>query len=436
MTLTPAKAVALVVFLGAVAGATYGVQTIVDERLEGSLLTVDALHENRNATGGHAVTLAFHVLNRDDAARDAVVLATAAGVEARSDVVSVPGQSTLAVFLTFDLPEGVVPAAYPVDAQLLDASGAAIRTRSDVATLTVLPPAAEAFAAGDAATLRYTGVLEESDKVFETNDPALAGRTFLRTTDFEQSSGELRLAGARPPSFPPGLYDALIGMQPGESRTVTLEPDAAYGPATLNTTRPRTEPVERTMEVPLSNLPPLPRAQFEALIAQTGQGDAADYGVGKRFYETDPDTGNRFWFVITNLTEQGVIRKFDPSVGERFTTILAWPNATRVSEVNETSVRLIIDPPFEVGEPFTFYEYWPQKSAIKSVNETEIVIEHSPDIGMSNEVRDPTGRSARRFTVESLTEDEIVLRYPSPNPLAGRTLTYHVTLLSLEKASG
>lgn len=435
MTLTPAKLVALVVFLGAVAGATYGVQTLVGDRLEGALLTVEPLHKQVSASPGHDVTFAVKLVNRAGDAREAVVVATGDGVETRSGAITVPAHGEWSTFLRVSVPAAAAPGMLPLDVQVLDASGAVVRSREDLVRVNVLDATTPGFARGDNATITYTGRIADTGNVFESNDPALRGQPFGRTAQFQHGTAPVRVIDPRFSSFPQGLYDGLVGMRPGESRTIEVAPEQAYGPATLETTRPREDTVQRVIEVPLSDLPPMPRAQFDNLIRETGQGQPADFEVGERYYELDPETGNKFHFVITAIDAQNVGRRFDPAVGERFTTVPAWPNATHVVEANETLVTLRVDPPVAVDEPFTFHDYWPGKSAVASMNETEIVIRHSPDPGMSNEVRDPSGQSTRRFTVERLTDDEIILRYPSPNALAGKTLVYHVTLATLQKTA-
>lgn len=434
MTFTAANAVALAVFFAAVAGATYGVQTLVDDRISGSLLSIEPLHERQAATGGHDVTFAVELVNRDDVPRSGAIRAEGEGLAAESDVVTVPAGGAATAFLTFSVPQDAAAGERAIDLRLVDEAGATLRQRDDVLRLDVLA-GGDGFGEGDAANLSYIGILQETGRVFEANDPALADASFDRASNYQFYATPLRVTTPRPQGFPPGLYAGIQGMLPGESRTITLAPEEAYGAATLNTSRPREETIERTLEVPLNELPPLPVGQFQNLLSNTGQGRVEEYEVGDRFFETDPDTGNKFWFRITALSNAGVTRKFDPSVGEQFTTVGAWPNATVVVDVNESTASFRIDPPVAEGEPFTFYDYWPDRSEIVSLDDEEIVIRHSPDVGMSNEVRDPTGQSVRRFTVERLTDDEIVLRYPSPNPLAGKALVYHVTLLDLRAAS-
>ena len=64
---------------------------------------------------------------------------------------------------------------------------------------------------GDKVTVHYTGKFEDG-KVFDTS---LDGQPL----SFELGNGHVIQ----------GFNDALVGMEPGESKTVTISPDKAYG---------------------------------------------------------------------------------------------------------------------------------------------------------------------------------------------------------------
>lgn len=66
---------------------------------------------------------------------------------------------------------------------------------------------------GDTVLFHYTGSLTDDGSVFDSS----SGRDPLRVT---LGSGQVI----------PGVDDALVGMAPGEQKTVTLRPDDAYGP--------------------------------------------------------------------------------------------------------------------------------------------------------------------------------------------------------------
>jgi FKBP-type peptidyl-prolyl cis-trans isomerase 2 len=81
---------------------------------------------------------------------------------------------------------------------------------------------------GDTVAVHYTGRLDDGS-VFDTSEQ----RDPLRVT-----LGENRVI--------PGFEKALVGMEEGESKQVTIPPDAAYGPR-----RP-----EMVLEIDRGNVPP------------------------------------------------------------------------------------------------------------------------------------------------------------------------------------
>jgi len=86
----------------------------------------------------------------------------------------------------------------------------------------------QAIKAGDTIRMDYTGRLENGE-VFDSS----VGRQPL---EFTVGQGQLI----------PGIEKAVLGMQTGERKTVTLSPEEAYGP--------RRD--DLIVEVPLSKIPP------------------------------------------------------------------------------------------------------------------------------------------------------------------------------------
>jgi peptidylprolyl isomerase len=108
---------------------------------------------------------------------------------------------------------------------------------------------------GDTVTVQYTGTLEDGT-VFDSSQNR-------EPLTFTIGSGDLI----------PGFEKAVVGMEPGQTRTATFAPDEAYG--------------ERSDELVFS----IPRDQLP---------DEVDPEVGDRLEAKDPD-GNRFTVSVAAL---------------------------------------------------------------------------------------------------------------------------------------
>ena len=107
--------------------------------------------------------------------------------------------------------------------------------------------------AGSTVGIEYTLTLEDGTQV----DSNVGGET-LR---FEQGAGQMI----------PGLDKALIGMEVGEVKQVTVSPEEGYGPVNPNA----------FTEVPLSDLPEDGREPGTTLMAQDEQGRVQQLRVDK-----------------------------------------------------------------------------------------------------------------------------------------------------------
>lgn len=440
MLFSPAKAVALLVFVGTVAAATYGVQMVVGEDIDramesgdavrrGHQMSATALHAQRNATPGHDVTFAVLVGNAQDEGQDVDVRLAASGAEGASGLKRLPAKGEL----TFFVPVRVTASDagdLALALRLVDGEGRTMRTVEGFATLRVLAPSSSVFAAGGNASITYTGRLADTGTAFGTNDPSLIDAPYPRAQDFRAQRTLLSVRTVPAPSVVQGVYEGLLGMQPTESRSVAVSADKGYGPATLSQEIDRVETIEARSTYPVAEQGPLAPDRFAGHIERTKQGNPNTYKVGDRFYADDNQTGNRLYYVITKINSQGITYRFAPEAGDLFTLYEAWPNASEVVEINETAVTFLTTPTHEPGEAFTYYEYWPNATKLVSANQTEIRLRHSPAVGTSHDEPNPFGEG-RRLTVSSLTEDKIVFVYKSPNTLAGKDLVFDIELVAL-----
>lgn len=429
MSLAPLKAVALLVFLGAVAGATYGVQTLLDVQVSDGGLSMSPAHERLAAAPGQSVTFPVKLTSRAGEPTDARLVVATEPFAGNSSVQRVAPGLAQTLFVTVTVPADATPGSYKIGLRAETPAGERLRERGDVLRLDVLAPG-RGFQDGDAVNITYTGRLTETGTVFFTNDPALATASFPRVDGFRPATGSAEVRTKPTPNVVPGLLEGMLGMQVGETRSILVTPEKGFGAGTLEEREARDERIERSSSLPV-RVQSAARDTFATHLRDSGQGDVSNFSAGDLFYVDEEQTGNRLPYAIVALTESEVRYRFAPQIGENYTIHLAWPNASAVTSINETTVVFTTTPTTAPGEPITMRPHWPDMSALVEVTDAEIVVRHSPAIGTSHEERDPFSPTPRRLTVKELTDTEIVYAYPSSNPLAGKILTFDVTIVSM-----
>lgn len=423
----PVKAAALLLFIAAIAGATYGVEKVVGSTVESQLVSVSAARAELNATAGHTVTYLVSVTNRDVAARDVSVRVSGAGLEGESEITTVRGNTTVGVFVPVTIPESVPEGEHALDVSVVSGERV-VREREGALTLRVLG-AGPGFEQGDAVDATYMGRLSATGRVFNTNDPAIVGVAFPKTDSYRFSQGLLRVQTVPRPTIVQGLYEGMLGMQAGETRTISFGPEKGYGPASEEETFPRDEPLAR--EITLTNdAQQVPRATFDAYINESGQGDPSAFQAGDVFLLNQ--NGNDWPYRVVDLSATVVQYKLAAEVGQAYTIYPFWPNASVVAAIDDDNVTFRTTPTTEPGAVFTMKAFWPEMSTITSANETHIVVRHSPPVGFTYTSVSQLGQP-REATVKSVDETQIVVAMPSTNPLAGKDLTFDVTVLSITK---
>ncbi|HUR70100.1 MAG TPA: FKBP-type peptidyl-prolyl cis-trans isomerase [Candidatus Thermoplasmatota archaeon] len=424
---TPVKALAFVLFLAAIAGATYAVTGVLGDTVESHLLSVSAPRASVNATGGHNVTYLVTVANRDTAARD-VRLKVDGLASGESDIATVRGSSNATLFVTVSIPEDAPVGDHALDVSVVSGA-AAPRRHAGLLTLHILP-AAPGFGPGDETDILYTGRLSATGRVFNTNDRGLVGLAVPKTDTYRFSDGFLHVVTVPRLSIVPGLAEGMRGMQPGESRTVSFPPEQGYGPATEDQQFNRDDVLQRNITV-VNDEQSVARETFDAYLNESGQGDPATFKVGDTF-KLDQD-GSLWPYRVTNLSSEVVTYKLAAKVGESYTIYPFWPNSSVLTAIDEAHVSFRTTPTTPVGEKFTFKQFWPAMSSLKEVNDTAIVVRNDPPVGFTfSQVG--AGGAPREATVKSVNETRIVAALPAQNPLAGKDLTFDVTMVTLSKS--
>lgn len=424
------KGAALVVFLGLMGGAAYGVQAFLGGDVEAALaLHPTAPRNSLNATAGATVTFPVVLENRGEVARTAVLRAVGQGIDETSPVAIVPARGNATAFLTFQVPAGASPGERAVNVRVEDESGTLVRESVGLLRIRVLGPAV-GFQDGDSALVRYTGRLAASGKVFDTNDPVV-GRLNVPSTDtYSPSTQPLPIESRPEPSVIAGFFEGLLGMQPGESRTVTFPPEKGYGGATTTTPLDRVDELDREFPLPLRN-DSVARNVFDQYVDESGQGAGSDYEAGDVFrFEQG---ANRWPYRIVSIDESEVEYTLAVQPGENYTLYPFWEGASAVITVNETHALFRTTPTQAVGEALTLRSYWPEMSTLTSVNATSIVVTHSPPVGFKFQLPATQFERAREATVSELTDAEVIIAVASPNPLAGQALTFDIELLEIQR---
>lgn len=429
---TPVKALAFLVFAASLAGATWGVQAFIGDDVVLQAVSARTPSPLLNTTAGHTVSFPVTLGNLGVQELRMTARLVGDGVEGApvSGLVAANGNATL--FVPVTVAATTQPGDVALRLEVADAQGKLLRQRDAFATLRVMPAGiVPGFAEGDTARVVYTGRTADAGLVFNTNDKALVGQPFAQT-DFYQPSPNVLVVTTKPrPSVVEGFYEGMLGMQPGESRTITFPPEKGYGPAVVEETQPRDETLERIFELELK-VEQVGRTTFDDYVEGSGQGAGADFEVGDVFTFTQGP--NRWPYRIVNLSATAVDYQLDVAPGAIFTLYPFWENASVVESVTDTHVNFRTTPTTDVGETYTMRPYWPNMTSVVALNETAIVVRHDPPEGLKYSVAQGLGQPARDYTVVRIEDDGIIVSTPSTNPLAGKTLAFDVRLVELTKA--
>jgi FKBP-type peptidyl-prolyl cis-trans isomerase 2 len=402
-------------------------------------IVIEPVQEARSATAGHTVSYLVTVVNRGVTERTFHVEVDGIAT-GRSSEAAVASNSSLALFVPVDIPANAPEGVHGLTVRVVSGDRI-LRARDNAVSLTILPEA-PGVQVGDRAEVRYLGRLADTGRAFASNEQALVGAPFLKTDAYQYNPAMLPVS-TEPRNVVLGIYEGILGMQPGETRTLTFGFEKGYGPPSENDTVPRREVIERTLAAH-NDVQRVPRATFDDYIVETRQGDPATYGLNSTF--TLDDDQNVWPYRIVTFNEQLVEYKLAAKVGDTFTLYPYWPQGTEIIEIDEEDVVFFTTPttapapegtcpPRQGGagsDCFTMRQEWPEMSTLDAEpNATHIVVRHDPPA----QYRYTTAQSGqtREVVVAALGEDEITVAVAAQHPLAGRTLTFDITVVSVTK---
>ncbi len=212
-----------------------------------------------------------------------------------------------------------------------------------LATL-VLAACAKPAALGDTVKVDYVGRFQNGT-IFDTNIVTVARTAGIYDpnrayTPLVVTIGEGKVV--------PGFENALVGMKEGETKTVTVPPDQAYG----NRSAGKVLSTSRVMELPRSTSVPI--ANLPASVRHVG----AKVKIKGTFW---PST-------VVNVSDTEAVLRQDPAANATVSTPFGPANVT----VNATNLTLTL-----IAQPGDTIRNQAGTSRVIGVNTTDLVIDYN-----------------------------------------------------------
>ena len=267
---------------------------------------------------------------------------------------------------------------------------------------------------GDIVQVDYTGKLPDGT-VFDTSDPEVA-----------KSAGDYQEGRAYEPLMVvmgthkviKGFEDGLLGMKVGGSRTLTIAPENGYGPSdpTKIDVVPQLEDISATQT--FDREIEVPGIQFNMTFGtENDVGDTVNV----------PDSPINLTIIEIGDT---VRLSYDMEVGDMIEGgQKIWPD--EVIEVN--SSHIVIRHNVEVGDIIQFPES-PWNSTVLEVTETNITLQHNPVPDTTTYITIQTMFGPQQVPVQVHFNETHIIQDKN-HFLAGKTLTFEVEVVAIEKAS-
>ncbi len=267
---------------------------------------------------------------------------------------------------------------------------------------------------GDIVQVDYTGKLPDGT-VFDTSDPEVA-----KSADVYQEGKSYQplmvVMGAN--RVIKGFEDGLLDMKEGEIKTLTIAPENGYGP---------TDPTKIDVVPQLDDISAT--QTFEREIEVPGIQFNMTFGTENDVGDTVTVPDSPINLTIIEIGDT-VKLSYDMEVGDMIEGGQAlWPD--EVIEVN--SSHIVIRHNVEVGDIIQFPES-PWNSTVLEVTETNITLQHNPVPDTTIYITEQTMFGPQQVPVQiHFNETDIIL--DSNHFLAGKTLTFEVEVIAIEKAN-
>jgi FKBP-type peptidyl-prolyl cis-trans isomerase 2 len=260
---------------------------------------------------------------------------------------------------------------------------------------------------GDTISVNYTGSLQDG-KVFDTNIESVAKQHDIIKPEYvplKFKVGE--------PGMIKGFDEGVVGMKVGETKTLTIPPEKGYGPV-----KPELINTYNIIENVSARENTFPRV-FNISLEQF----ETEYGPGHNKSDTIVYPGTNINLTILNISSIVSLSYNLKADYQIFSQNSPW-NLT-VVKINETNVT--IKPSVKINDTVRFpldqFQKTPWTSTVIGLTDDNITLRHNaiPE----TKVQSTFGTITVRFNETSLIIDQ-------NNDLAGKTLTFNVTLVSIE----
>jgi len=254
---------------------------------------------------------------------------------------------------------------------------------------------------GDKISVDYIGSLEDGS-VFDTSIESVAKENNLFSPGREYKPLELTVGKGE---VIRGFDEGVVGMKPGESRTLTIPPESGYG--LTNPGMIQTYPVIQEIPTRFPRVVEIPADQFEATFSKSPRVNDV---------VTIPGTGINM--TVGNITAN-VSLSYNFKAGDQLPSNAPW-NET-VVKVDEKNVTVKYG--VEKNETVQL-EGAPWNTTVIGMDSDKITLRHNPI--PEKVIRTMFGQVKISFNETSIIMDR-------NHELAGRTLIFNITLRSIEK---
>ncbi|HEY9206012.1 MAG TPA: FKBP-type peptidyl-prolyl cis-trans isomerase [Candidatus Methanoperedens sp.] len=256
---------------------------------------------------------------------------------------------------------------------------------------------------GDNVTVDYTGSLENG-KVFDTSFKGVGEQNGIIKPDYQPlkfTVGKGRVIK--------GFDEGIVGMKVGDSKTLVITPDKAYGPVNpqLIQTMPVIQIEPATLQIP--KVLEIPVAQFEG-----------NFGAGHKIGDSINYPGTNINLTLEDIGTNATLL-YNLSVGNKIISDGAPWNQT-VIKIDEKNITIRHDA--KKNTTVNFFPGAPWNTTVVDVTNENITLKHNaiPDTEI------PT-----MFGMIKVHFNETYIIMDRNNELAGKTLIFNVTLKSIDK---
>ncbi len=255
---------------------------------------------------------------------------------------------------------------------------------------------------GDTVSVNYIGSYTDGE-VFDTSYEQTAKDEGLYTEGRDYSPLTFTVGAGQ---MIPGFDSAVAGMKLGETKTVTISPEDAYG---------ESDP-EMIIDIPTA---------LDRMMYLDSQFSISPYDFENAFAKEavlDDIVGEMFpWnFKVISVSDENITLKYMMEIDDIFVMPQTAWNST-VIDMNETTITVMQNPvDGQIIETF----FGPASIALEDDRITLVV-----DIEVGKQIMIPSGQGG---TVVSVNDDSITLDINPP--MAGKTLIFEITVENVTKA--